>query len=121
VQDPVEHRKHSNSALVVQKVYQHLAGYHTDDHADDLCVEPLLTAVLGKERLASQPTLSRFNDRANIETAKSLERVTEVLQCRAYVIKPQEQFILDVDSSGFAAYGNQHGVNFNYHYGRTYG
>jgi hypothetical protein len=44
---------------VIQKIYQHLAGYQTDDHVDDLSVEPLLTAILGKERLASQLTSSR--------------------------------------------------------------
>lgn len=78
VDDPVRHREHPNSDVVVQKVYQHLAGYHTDDDAD--------------------------------------ERINEVLQKRVYTIKPQDHFVLDVDSSGFAAYGNQHGANFNYHY-----
>jgi len=116
VDDPVRHREHPNSDVVVQKVYQHLAGYHTDDDADDLFAEPLLTAMMRKERLASQPTLSRFNEKASIATAKSLERINEVLQKRVYTIKPQDHFALDVDSSGFAAYGHQHGANFNYHY-----
>ena len=116
VKDPVWHRDHPNSDVVVQKVYQHIAGYHTDDHADDLAIEPLLTALFGKERLASQPTLSRFNEKADIATAKSLEQVNETLQGRVYEIQPQNQFVLDLDSSGFAAYGNQHGANFNAHY-----
>ena len=53
VHDPVFHRDHPNSDVVLQKVYQHLAGYHTDDAADDLAVEPLLTSLFGKERLSA--------------------------------------------------------------------
>ena len=118
VDDPVSHRDHPNSDVVLQKVYQHVAGYHTDDAADDLAVEPLLTALLGKQRLASQPTLSRFNEKASIKTAQSLERVSETLQQRVYSVSPQDQFVFDLDSSGFTAYGHQHGANFNYHYQR---
>lgn len=116
VDDPVSHRDHPNHEVVIQKVYQHVAGYHTDDHADDLCNEPLLTAMLGKDRLASQPTLSRFNEKASTATAKSLEKVNEVLQGRVYANQPQDQFVMDLDSSGFAAYGEQHGANYNHHY-----
>jgi hypothetical protein len=103
VNDPVHHRDHPNSDVALQKIYQHLCGYHTDDHADDLSHEPLLTALMAKERLASQPTLSRFNEKADIVTAKSLEGINEVLQGRAYAIEPRDQFVLDLDSSGFAA------------------
>ena len=116
VHDPVAHRDHTNSDVVMQKVYQHLAGYHTDDHADDLATDPLLTAILGKDRLASQPTLSRFNTKADLATAKSLERINQTLQQRVYGVKRQEHFVFDLDSSGFAAYGKQHGANFNSHY-----
>jgi len=116
VDDPVHHRDHPNDEVVLQKIYQHVAGYHTDDHADDLCHEPLLTAMLAKKRLASQPTISRFNERATMATAKSLENVNEVLQGRVYTIEPRDQFVMDLDSSGFAAYGEQHGANYNHHY-----
>ncbi|WP_459771521.1 transposase, partial [Alkalibacterium sp. s-m-28] len=34
VKDSVDHREHPNPDVVIQKIYQHLAGYHTDDHAD---------------------------------------------------------------------------------------
>lgn len=77
--------------------------------------EPLLTAMPGKERLASQPTISRFNEKATIATAKSLEKVNEVLQRRVYAIEPRDQFVMDLDSSGFAAYGDQYGANYNHY------
>lgn len=72
--------------------------------------------MLGKERLASQPTISRFNENATMATAKSLASINVVLQKRVYSIEPQDQFVFDLDSSGFAAYGIQYGANFNWHY-----
>jgi hypothetical protein len=61
VHDSVQHRTHPNHEVVIQKLYQHLAGYHTDDQSDELRVEPVFTTFLEKERLASQPTMSRLN------------------------------------------------------------
>ncbi len=116
VEDSVSHRDHPHSDIVIQKLYQHLAGYHAYNFADDLSTEPLLTSMLGKERLASQPTISRFNEKVGFKTVKPLAHVNEVLQRQAYAIKPQNLFIFDVDSSGFAAYGNQFGANFNFNY-----
>ncbi|RIV18361.1 hypothetical protein D2Q93_14175 [Alicyclobacillaceae bacterium I2511] len=104
VHDPLLHRDHPNNDIVLQKVYQHIAGYHTDDQAEALAVEPLLTALFGKDRLASQPTLSRFYDKVDISTAKSLESVNQTLQRRVYEIEPRKQFVFDVDSSGFVGY-----------------
>lgn len=105
VRDSVVHRDHPNSSAVLQKVYQHLAGYHRDDHSDELAGEPLLTALFGTERLASQPPLSRFNEKADIATAKSLEHLNETLRQCMYQVRAQNQFVLDLDSSGFSAYG----------------
>ncbi|WKB36193.1 transposase [Terrilactibacillus sp. S3-3] len=71
---PVSHAVHSNAKVVIQKIYQHLAGYHTDDQADELGTEPVFTTVTGKKRLASQPTLSRFNQRVDAETVELLAK-----------------------------------------------
>ncbi len=116
VNDNVIHRDHPNSDVVIQKIYQHLGGYHTDDHADDLHAEPLLTAILAKERLASQPTLSRFHAKSDDDTLNSLENITESLQRRVYKAKPENHVIFDVDSSGFIAHGEQEGAVYNAHY-----
>lgn len=61
-------RIHSSASIILQKIYQSLAGYYTDDCADSLRYEPLFTEVLGKDSLASQPTLSRLNSRLTAET-----------------------------------------------------
>ncbi|WP_344909997.1 transposase, partial [Amphibacillus indicireducens] len=68
VKDSVDHREHPNPDVVIQKIYQHLAGYHTDDHADELKHEPMFTKILDKKQLASQPTLSRLNQKFDKET-----------------------------------------------------
>ncbi|MEK5437512.1 MULTISPECIES: transposase [Paenibacillus] len=98
VHDPVHHRDHSILNVVLQNVYQHLCGYHTGDHADELSHEPLLTTLLAKEQLASQPSISCFNEKVDIASAKSLEFIDEVLQWRAYVIESRNQFVLDLYS-----------------------
>jgi hypothetical protein len=116
VHDNVVHRDHPNTDVVIQKLYQHLSGYHPDDHADDLHAEPLLTSIFEKERLASQPTLSRFHAKSNDATIASLEAITETLQSRVYQAKPESHFIFDVDSSGFTAHGEQEGAVYNAHY-----
>jgi hypothetical protein len=59
INDSVFHTRHTNADTVIQKIYQHLAGHHTDDQADELGTKPVFTTLFGKDRLASQPTLSR--------------------------------------------------------------
>ena len=44
----------------MQMLYQIIAAYFKDDRADELTNDPVLTSILEKEVLASQPTLSRF-------------------------------------------------------------
>jgi hypothetical protein len=44
---------HTNAKGVIQKVYQYLASYHTDDEADELGEEPVFTTILGKKWLLS--------------------------------------------------------------------
>ena len=60
--DPVRIRQHKDHENLLQMIYQILAAYFQDDHADALRNELAITAALGKEVLASQPTLSRFHN-----------------------------------------------------------
>jgi hypothetical protein len=63
----------------MQKIYQHLAGYHADDHADTLRYDPTLATILNKEKLASQPTMSRVNQLFDKTAMKQLQRANEIL------------------------------------------
>lgn len=60
--DPVRIRQHKDHENLLQMLFQIMAAYFQDDHADALRNELAITAALGKEVLASQPTLSRFHN-----------------------------------------------------------
>ena len=63
-----------------------IAGYFEDDASDELTNDPVFKAVLSKDVLASQPTISRFHNR------------------------------MDEDSTLLDAYGRHEGRAFNFHY-----
>lgn len=109
-------RQHSNTDLCLQQIFQTIAGYHCADHADQLRYEPLLTNMLKKGSLASQPMLSRFSHRLTKTTSKQFEQINETLLGNYYQIETPEHFIFDVDSTHFQTYGNQYGNSFNAHY-----
>ena len=56
-------RQHLDHEILLQKIYQICAGYFTDDVSDELSIDPVLTTCLEKNRLVSQPTISRFGSR----------------------------------------------------------
>jgi len=100
---------------VTQKIYQHLAGYHTDDCADDLKYDPLFNPLF-KNKVASQPTLSRVNDEVTPEAVECLNQVNlEHLNTKYSIQKPSEG-IMDCDSSDIPTYGEQALADYNAHY-----
>ena len=58
--DHTNNRIHTDSDNLMQMLYQIISAYFKDDCADELTSDPVLTSILEKEALASQPTLSRF-------------------------------------------------------------
>lgn len=112
-----EARIHKNEDIVIQKIYQRVAGYVADDTADELRYDPTFTEVLGKDTLASQPTISRFNNRVSVETLKSHQKINEILLDRIYSLEMPEHVVFDIDSTNFETYGKQYGSDYNSHYG----
>jgi len=112
-----EARTHKNEDIVIQRIYQRIAGYNTDDHADELRNDPTFTKVLGKEALASQPTISRFNSRVSTETLKSYQQINELLLDKIYAVERLDHIVFDLDSTNFETHGEQYGSNYNSHYG----
>ena len=84
-------RHHKDDENLWQVIYQILGAYFEDDCADELIHDPVLTAILDKKVLASQPTLSRF-------------------------FKRPQLLLLDLDSTLLDTYGHQEGEGFNFHY-----
>lgn len=112
-------RIHKNEDITIQRIYQRIAGYATDDNADELRYDPTFTNILGKKALASQPSISRFNNRVNIDTVKSYELINEILLDKVYSISMPEHIVFDIDSTNFQTYGDQYGSDYNSHYSST--
>lgn len=63
-------RTHMDEDNLLQVICQILAAYFEDDCADELTNDPIMTAILLKEALASKPTLSRFYNRMDDATLR---------------------------------------------------
>ena len=94
-------RQHLDDKILLQKIYQICAGYFTDDVSDELSTDPVLTTCLGKKRLASQPTISRFGSRLDEITLEQLHKITCSLRKRIYSVIHPPRVLLDLDSTLF--------------------
>lgn len=109
-------RIHSDYENMMQVIYQTIAAYHRDDHADELTNDPVLTAVLDKSALASQPTVSRFFSRMDEDTLTQMNQISRSMRKTIYSMSEPEHILLDLDTTLLNTYGNQEGEAFNYHY-----
>ena len=109
-------RKHTDPENLMQMIYQIIAAYFEDDCADELTYDPILTAILGKDKLASQPTLSRFWNRTDEDTLSQLQAIMERMRESIYSIQLPEHMLFDLDSTLLNTYGSQEGEGFNFHY-----
>ena len=109
-------RFHKDYENLLQMIYQVISAYFQDDCADELTLDPVFNAVLNKENLASQPTLSRFFNRMDEDTLMQFDGIDKNLRDIIYSIKRPEHVLLDLDSTLFDTYGRQEGEGFNFHY-----
>ena len=114
--DSAKCRTHKDDDNLLQVIYQIFAAYFEDDCADELTNEPVMSAVLEKETLASQPTLSRFFNRMDETTLGQFNQILRELRKVVYSIKMPEFMLFDIDTTLLDAYGTQEGAAFNYHY-----
>lgn len=114
--------RHSLATLVRQRVFQIACGYADQDDADTLRTDPLLKAVCGRSpttgaALASQPTLSRFE---NAVDGRACARLADTLFAlylreRGRTGTPH-RLLLDIDSTDDPTYGAQEGTAYHGHY-----
>lgn len=109
-------RIHKDDANLMQAIYQITSAYFEDDCADELTNEPVMAAILDKDTLASQPTLSRFFNRMDNDTLTQFSLITRELRKIVYSIRRPEFMLFDIDSTLLDTYGKQEGEGFNYHY-----
>ena len=114
--DSASFRYHTDKENLLQIIYMIIAGYFEDDASDELTNDPVFKAVLNKDALASQPTVSRFFHRMDEDTLNQFLTIGRILRKRVYSIQMPQAVILDLDSTLLDAYGKQEGRAFNFHY-----
>lgn len=114
--DTASFRLHKDDENLWQMVYQILGAYFQDDCADELTKDPVMTAIIEKKALASQPTLSRFFNRMDETTLQQFYDVMRRFRKTVYSIQKPELILLDLDSTLLNTYGKQEGEGFNFHY-----
>jgi len=121
----VDHRhpsyvKHEIVPLLTQRVFQIASGYEDGNDSNDLRNDPIFKISCGKlpatdDPLASQPTMSRFE---NTPSRTTLYRIAQVILdsfIQSYTKAP-EGIILDIDDTADSTYGSQQLTLFNaYH------
>ena len=114
--DSASFRFHKDDENLWQVIYQILGAYFEDDCADELTNDPVLTAILSKKVLESQPTLSRFFNRMDESTLNQFYALMRRFRKVVYSGKKPEMLLLDLDSTLLNTYGHQEGEGFNFHY-----
>jgi hypothetical protein len=112
--DPREANKisHSLLELIRQRVYQIVGGYEDANDSNLLRHDPILKIacgrepIAGEELLASQPTLSRLENRVSGQEIASLRRFYVDKFIARYQEAPAE-IVLDIDGWDAPTYGNQ--------------
>lgn len=114
--DPRKFKKHSNSDILLQILFQLIAGYKNDSSANFLQNDPALKLLFNKGKLASQPTVSRFLKRV---TQNNITEFSDIIQYLVDIVMEknnQQEMIIDVDSTHTDTYGYQENANYNAHY-----
>jgi hypothetical protein len=122
VPGPRRRRQHTRHTVLQQRLYQIAAGYADQNDADALRSDPLLKLVCGRlpetdPDLASQPTLSRFE---NAFSARDCYRLAEALGTVYLREREQEgiptHILLDLDSTDDPTHGEQEGRAYHGYY-----
>lgn len=104
---------HSIQDLIMQRVFAIAAGYEDCNDAERLRFDAMHQLAVGKDRsLASQPSLSRFENRADAVTNAALQR----LLLHTYIKrtgKAPRVLRLAMDTTCDEAYGRQQKIEFN--------
>ena len=111
----------TNHDLLKQRVFQIAAGYEDANDATPLRHDPILKLLLGRlpesgAPLASQPTISRFENRISRPELYRLARVF-VDQFIASYERAPKVIVLDFDDTEDPAHGQQEHIRYDGYYG----
>ena len=113
--------RHAMHELFRQRIYQIAAGYEDGNDADRLRSDPILKVVTGRRPeteadLASQPTLSRWENSVGRRELYRLAHVFLDLFVARHGAAPPRRLILDLDVTDDETHGQQQLTFFNRHY-----
>lgn len=110
--------KHEPAQVIVQKLLSLLAGYEDNNDVSDLQHDPVYRKILD-DNLASQPTLSRIENAADINTVQGFYDLNLELLHQKWQHEGKTEIILDPDSTDSVIHGNQTGSAYHGYYGST--
>jgi hypothetical protein len=115
--------RHDGQALIRQRVYAIACGYEDTNDATHLRHDPLHRSVISGDEesmLASQPTLSRFENAVSrtdlMRLGLSLTDSILAAQQRRLRGRKVRRITIDLDPSDDPVHGSQEGVAYNGHY-----
>lgn len=119
IPDRRRHRRHDRLTVLRQRLYQIACGYADQNDATSLRTDPLLKVVCGRlpetdPDLASQPTLSRFENAISRTTCYRLAvALGEVYLAARERTGPPTHVVLDLDSTDDPTHGHQEQTAFH--------
>ena len=117
IKDARLYHTHTNLSLMEQLIYQIIAGYTTDSAATLLKEDPAFKILFGKNRLASQPSLSRFWNRISKKNISQFQDLNQAMIDKVRLVRNTTEMIFDLDSTHSDTYGKQELSSYNAHYG----
>ena len=114
---------HDTKSLFRQRLFALLAGYEDGNDHNRLRSDPALKLLCGRtlseaEDLASQPTLSRFENAVTARQVAGLNRLLVQQYIQLHKEHPPQEMILDVDPTDDPCHGHQQLALFNGFYGQ---
>ena len=112
---------HTHKELLTQRIFQIAAGYEDAIDCNTLRNDPIFKMCLGKlpetdPALASQPTMTRFENSVGVKTAYKLAQVFFDGFIKSYTEEPKI-IVIDADDTDCTGHGNQEGLFYNDYYG----
>jgi hypothetical protein len=111
---------HTMSDILRARILAIACGYPDADDLDDLRKDPAFKLACGRlpesgDDLASQPTMSRWENAPDLRTLIRLTYATVDLWCNSYP-RPPKSIMLDIDDTADTVHGHQQLSLFNAHY-----
>ena len=111
---------HTMADILRARVFAIACGYPDADDLDDLRRDPAFKLACGRlpasgDHLASQPTMSRWENAPDLRTLIRLTRAMVDLWCNSYRRAPKV-ITLDIDDTADTVHGHQQLSLFNAHY-----